>query len=325
MSDQPPTSLPSGQAKRSGRRRDRPLPTFAARETFFGTEKTADAEFAIAGIPFDLGTTNRAGARDGPAAVRRASRMVGGTYPDLWPDLYGLDIADVGNFSLYMGQLAESLDAIEHQAMAYDHLLSVGGDHLVTLPLLRAAAKRRGGPLGLVHFDAHVDTWSETFQVPFTHGTNFRIAIEEGLVDPKRMVQIGIRCRVEPEVWRWTLDQGVTIITAEEVHLGRPDMIAARIVDIVGTSADTYLTFDIDCLDPSCAPGTGTPEVGGLFSWQTRAILTRLKGPRFVGMDVVEVAPAYDVAEVTALNAAAVMAFYLGLQAEKRDVPAAPG
>ena len=192
---------------------------------------------------------------------------------------------------------------------------------LIYYPLLRAAVKKHGGarPLGLVHFDAHVDTWAENYTVAVTHGTNFRIAIMEGLVDPKRMVQIGIRCRVEPEVWQWTLDQGVTIITAEDVHLGNPVEIAARVRDVVGLEEKTYLTFDIDCLDPSCAPGTGTPETGGLLAWQTRVILTRLGGINFIGMDMVEVAPAYDVGEITALNGASIMAFYMGLLAGAKD------
>lgn len=300
------------------KRHERPLPTFAARETFFTTEKSGNAAISIAGVPLDIATTNRAGARDGPAAVRRASRMVGGTYPDLWPDLYDLDFADVGNFGVLMGKLDESLDLIEKQALEHEHLIAVGGDHLVTLPLLRAAAKKHGGPLGLVHFDAHVDTWDENYTVPVTHGTNFRIAINEGIIDPNRMIQIGIRCRVEPEVWQWTLDQGVTIVTAEDVHMSTPAEVASRIRDVVGEEEKTYLTFDIDCLDPSCAPGTGTPETGGLLAWQARAILTRLGGINFIGMDMVEVAPAYDVGEVTALNGASMMAFYMGLLSARK-------
>ena len=132
------------------------------------------------------------------------------------------------------------------------------------------------------------------------------------------MVQIGIRCRVEPEVWQWTLDQGVTIITAEEIHLGDPTEVAARTREIVGPEQATYLTFDIDCLDPSCAPGTGTPEVGGLHAWQARAIITRLTGINFIGMDVVEVAPAYDIGEITALSGASLIAFYMGLLAGRQ-------
>jgi agmatinase len=310
---------PSDENEKVFKRHERPLPTFAAPETFFATTNSGRAEISIAGVPLDIATTNRAGARDGPAAVRRASRMAGGTYPDLWPDLYGLDFADVGNFGVLMGKLDESLTLIEQQALEHDHLIAVGGDHLVTLPLLRAAVKKHGGPLGLVHFDAHVDTWAENYNVPVTHGTNFRIAITEGLIDPKRMVQIGIRCRVEPEVWRWTIEQGVTIITAEEVHLGNPVDVAARVRDVVGVEEKTYLTFDIDCLDPSCAPGTGTPETGGLLAWQARSILTRLGGINFIGMDMVEVAPAYDIGEITALNGASVIAFYMGLLAGAQD------
>lgn len=292
------------------------LPTFARRETFLGTDKTAPGSaISVAGVPLDIATTNRAGARDGPAAVRRASRMVGGTYPDLWHDMYDLDFADVGNFGLYMSDLRRSVALIEEQAAAHDHLIAIGGDHLITLPLLRAAA-RKHGPLGLVHFDAHVDTWPENYRCDLTHGTNFYIAINEGLIDPKRMIQIGIRCRVEREVWQWTLDQGVTIVTAEAVHLSTPETIARQVEQVVG-GGKTYLTFDIDCLDPSQAPGTGTPEIGGLQTWQTRGILSRLQGIDFIGMDVVEVAPAYDIAEITALAGASVACFYMGLLAQK--------
>ncbi len=291
-------------------------PTFASLGTFLGTaNRAADAAVAVAGVPFDIATTNRAGARDGPAAIRYASRMVGGTYTDLRHDMHDLDFADVGNFDLLMGDLDQSLRLIEEQARGYGHLIALGGDHLVTLPLLRAACERLG-PLGLVHFDAHVDTWAENFGNPVTHGTNFRIAINEGLVDPERMVQIGIRCRVEPEVWAWTVDKGVTIISAEDVHLSTPAAIARRIESVVG-AGKTYMTFDIDCLDPSVAPGTGTPEVGGLHSWQARGILSRLHGIDFVGMDLVEVAPAYDVGEISALAGATMVSFYMGLLAER--------
>ena len=301
----------------SGKRLDRPLPTFAARETFFATGNVGPgAAVSLAGIPFDIGTTNRAGARDGPAAIRRASRMCGGAYPDNWADLYDLDFADVGNFGLLMGDLHESLKMIEEQAGEHEHLIAFGGDHLISLPLLRAAAKKHG-PLGMVHFDAHVDTWEENYQAPVTHGTMFRIAINEGIIDPKRIIQIGIRCRVEREVWDWTIDQGVTIITAEDVHMSTPEAVANRCKEVVG-GGKTYMTFDIDGLDPSCAPGTGTPETGGLFAWQARAIITRLHGVDFIGMDVVEVAPAYDVGEITALNGASMAAFYMGLLAAKK-------
>lgn len=295
-----------------------PVPTFALRETFMGTEHTDDGHaISIAGVPFDIATTNRSGAREGPAALRRASRMAGGTYPDLWGNSLKLDIADVGNLPMALDSIPKSLELIEQAAGKYEHLIALGGDHLITLPLLRALAKKHG-PVGLVHFDAHVDTWSENYRAPVTHGTNFYIAINEGLVDPKRMIQIGIRSDVEPEVWQWTLDQGVTIVTAEDVHLSTPAAVAERVKQVVG-DGKTYLTFDIDGLDPSCAPGTGTPVIGGLHTWQARGIITRLQGIDFRGMDLVEVAPAYDAgSETTAVAGASMIAFYLGLLAEQQ-------
>ncbi len=287
--------------------------TFALPATFLGTRETgADQPFSIAGIPFDLGTTNRAGARDGPAAIRRASRMLyDGAHPVTGTDFARASIADVGNFRLPLGDLAASIAAIEEQARGFGHLIALGGDHAITLPLLRAA-HRRLGPLALVHFDAHVDTWPDSFGQPLGHGSPFRHAIEEGLIEPKRMIQVGIRSPVCPSVRAWTEDQGITIIDAETVHLQGPAAIATRIRETVGP-ASAYLTFDIDALDPAFAPGTGTPEIGGLASWQAQAILRRLAGLTFVGMDVVEVAPAYDVAEITALAAATVVCEYLAL------------
>jgi agmatinase len=169
-----------------------------------------------------------------------------------------------------------------------------------------------------VHFDAHVDTWPDNFGQTFAHGSVFYHALREGLVEPRRMVQIGIRSPVDRDVYEWTLGQGVTILPADEVHELGPAAVAERIRGLVGTQA-TYLSFDIDVLDPAFAPGTGTPEIGGLASWQAQAIMRRLGGLHFVGMDVVEVAPAYDVAEITALAAATMVWEYLALQAEPRQ------
>ncbi len=290
-------------------------PTFMTRPTFLGIAKASpDASFCVAGVPFDLGTTNRSGAREGPQAVRRASRMlVDGVNPSGWRDPLSLDLADVGDIPIAVGDVAGSLATIEKQAAGFRHLVAIGGDHTVTLPLLRALA-RRTGPLGIVHFDAHVDTWPDTFGQPLGHGTTFFHALAEGLVEGRRMVQIGIRSPVSREIHDWTVGKGVSILTAEAVHESGPAPIAARILDIVG-DGPTYLSFDVDAIDPGQAPGTGTPEVGGLFTWQVMAILRRLGGIRFVGMDVVEVAPAYDVAEITALAAATVLWQYLSLHA----------
>ncbi len=165
-----------------------------------------------------------------------------------------------------------------------------------------------------MHFDAHVDTWPDNFGQRYAHGSVFYHAIEEGLVAPHRMVQIGIRSPVQRSVWDWTVGRGVTILTAQQVHASAPDAVATRIRDVVG-EGPAYLSFDVDALDPAFAPGTGTPEIGGLASWQAQAILRGLRGVDFRGLDVVEVAPAYDVAEITALAAATVVWEYLGLLA----------
>jgi len=293
------------------------VPTFAIRPTFLGVEQTsAAAAICVAGIPFDLGTSNRPGARFAPAAIRQASRMlVDGDHPASWAEMERLDVADIGDFHIAHGDIQGTLVKIEAQAAPLDHLVALGGDHTVTLPLLRALASRRGA-LGLVHFDGHVDTWPESFGLVWGHGSPFYHAIEEGLVDPRRMIQVGIRSPLHREIFDWTIAKGVTIVTAEDVHDSGPQVVAERIRSVLADGL-SYLSFDIDALDPAFAPGTGTPEVGGLATWQVRAILRRLAGLRFAGMDVVEVSPPYDVAEITALAAATIAWDYIGLLAPR--------
>jgi len=288
-------------------------PTFAVPPTFLGvTRHDRDAAIAIAGVPLDLGTSNRSGARFGPAAIRQASRMLtDGAHPHHWVEPATLPLADIGDLPIALGDLLASLELIEEEAHGIAHLVALGGDHGITLPLLRALAKRSGPP-ALIHFDAHVDTWPENFGQVYAHGSVFHHAINERIIDPHRMIQIGIRSPVARDVYDWTLQQGVIILTAQEVHQASPSAVAARIREVVG-DARVYLSFDIDVLDPAFAPGTGTPEVGGLASWQAQAILRELKGLRFVGMDLVEVAPAYDVAEITALAGATMVWEYLAL------------
>lgn len=288
-------------------------PTFATGPGFLGINRSdRDADFTVAGIPLDIGTTNRAGTRDGPQAIRRASRMLtDGDHPEFWIEPATLNIADIGDLQLALGDIPESLRLIEEQVTGLAHLITLGGEHGITLPLLRALS-RRLGKLALVHFDAHVDTWPTNFGQTYAHGSVFYHAIEEALIDPHRMIQIGIRSPVQRDVWDWTIGRGVTILTAQDVHAMGPAAVAQRISDVLG-DAQTYLSFDIDSLDPAFAPGTGTPEIGGLASWQAQAILRRLRGTAFVGMDVVEVAPAYDVSEITALAAATVVWEYLAL------------
>jgi agmatinase len=288
------------------------VPTFATPPSFLGIpRRDRDAAFCIAGIPLDIGTTNRPGARFGPAAIRAASRMlVDGDHPRWRLDPAALPVADIGDFATALGDIPASLKLIEEQAEGIPHLIALGGEHGVTLPLLRAAA-RRHGPLALVQFDAHVDTWPDNFGQAYAHGSIVYHAIGEGLIAPERSVQVGIRSPVQNDVLDWTRAKGVTVIEAEEVHESGPKAVAQRIAAAAG-EGPAYLSFDIDALDPAFAPGTGTPEISGLASWQAQAILRRLD-LAFVGMDVVEVSPPYDVAEITALAAATLAWEYLAL------------
>ena len=289
------------------------IATFAIPPTFLGIARNDPAApLCIAGIPYDLGTSNRPGSRFGPSAIRRASRvLVDGDHPIHWVNPASAPVADIGDFTIALGDIAKSLAEIEQQAGEIAHLVALGGDHGVTLPLLRALAKRRGAP-ALIHLDAHVDTWPENFGQTYAHGSVFYHAITEQLIQPRRMVQIGVRSPVERAVHDWTRDQGVVMITAHDVHEQGPVAVADRIRQVIG-DAPVYLSCDVDVLDPAFAPGTGTPEIGGLASWQVQAIIRRLRGLQFVGMDMVEVCPPYDVAEITALAAATMAWEYLCL------------
>lgn len=288
-------------------------PTFAVPGGFLGIAHAAATDrIAVAGIPLDIATTNRSGARFGPEAIRRASKMlVDGDHPTLRRDL-AKGLTDAGDFQIALGDVPASMALIEQQAAQFQHLITLGGDHSIALPLLRALRKRIGTPLGLVHFDAHVDTWPDSFGQLYGHGSCFYHAINEGLVDPQRMIQIGIRSPVQTEVMDWTTRKGVTVVSAQDVHERGVEAIAAQIRQVVGLQP-AYLSFDIDALDPAFAPGTGTPEIGGLATWQAQALLRRLGGLNFTGMDMVEVAPAYDHAELTALAAATLVYEYLAL------------
>jgi agmatinase len=297
------------------------VPTYATRPSFLGVERTgSEAAICVAGVPFDLGTSNRPGARFGPAAIRQASRMlVDGDHPASWAKMESIELADIGDFGIAHGDIQGSLSRIEAQAAPLQHLVALGGDHTITIALLRALARRKGA-LGLVHFDGHVDTWPESFGLVWGHGSPFYHAIEEGLIDPRRTIQIGIRSPMDREIHDWTIGKGVTIVTAEHVHEVGPNAVAERVREVVGDGA-CYLSFDVDALDPAFAPGTGTPEVGGIATWQARAILRRLAGLAFAGMDVVEVCPPYDVAEITALAAATMAWDYIALLAKTNLSP----
>lgn len=300
----------------------------AAENTFAGVRsfmrrsyrKVLDGvDVAVTGIPFDIATTNRPGARSGPEAIRRASAMISfGCHPEFGFDPFDrLAVIDYGDCDLPVGDLPRALAAIDAHAEAIISagvsMVSLGGDHLSTLPLLRAHARRHGA-LALVHFDAHMDTTSDD---GYTHGTVLHHAARENLISPRHSIQIGIRAVNAGQEFEHNRRLGFTVLSAEWVHMQGIESVVARVKEIVG-DAPAYLTFDIDCIDVSMAPGTGTPEVGGLFTWQAEAILRRFSGIDFRGMDLVEVAPAYDVSEITALAAARITFTYLCLRAEGR-------
>ncbi|HSI60629.1 MAG TPA: agmatinase [Ideonella sp.] len=279
------------------------------------TSELAGVDVAVTGIPLDLATTFRPGARLGPAAVRAATAQLN---ERLHPWGFGpcdtLSVVDYGDCWLDHHRPTTIVPTIVDHARTIlasgATMLSLGGDHFVTYPLLKAHVERHGQPLSLIHFDAHCDTWADDAPDSLNHGTMFYKAIREGLIDPKRSVQIGIRT--------WNDDfMGMHVLGADWVHGQGSKATAERILEIVGSSA-AYLTFDIDCLDPAFAPGTGTPVPGGLSSAQALDILRRLVPAKLVGMDVVEVAPAYDHAEITALAAAHIATEMLCVLAAQR-------
>lgn len=272
----------------------------------------AGVDMAILGVPFDLAVCNRPGTRFGPRAIRQASRDISSwdrQYPWGFNPFDYVNVADYGDVIYRYGNAGEMVE--QTQACVADILsqgaqtLSLGGDHFVALPILREIAKVHG-PVSLVHFDAHTDT--ERNDNPYDHGCMFYRAVEEGLVDPERSVQIGIRTDYDKVKDRFL------VIDSSEVHRIGNDATIEKIKQII-KNHKAYLTFDIDALDPAFAPGTGTPVPGGLTSNQALEIMRGLTGIDFIGMDVVEVAPDYDHSEITALLAAQLVLEYICLQA----------
>ena len=284
--------------------------------------RTADAlDVVICGAPFDGGTTFRPGARFGPRAVREASALTRGFHPDPGVDLFEhLRCADGGDVSCVPMSIDRSLAAIEARVaeLSAAHVLPalVGGDHTISLGALRALAKVHG-PLGLVHFDAHSDTFGPAWDVDIHHGTVFRKALEEGLLRPQDVLQVGIR---GPLTAKSDLDfarqHGVRIVMIDEV---KRDLAGVeKLVASVSARGKHYVSFDMDCVDPAYAPGTGTPVPGGLSSYEALALVRALDGRRMVGGDVVEISPDHDVAGSTALLAATVLAQLLATVAGAR-------
>ena len=261
-----------------------------------------DVDVAVMGVPYDLATSGRSGTRLGPRAVRAGSSHMAWSKPWPWEDdpYEALTVVDYGDCEFdygYPHKVPEQIADTARKVLATDTaLLSIGGDHFITYPLLKSHVEKHG-PLSLIQFDAHSDSWPDE-EGRIDHGTMLWHAIREGLVDPSRSVQIGIRTH-NPD------PMGMNIIDAIEVHRTGPAAVADKVRSIVGDSK-TYVTFDIDALDPGCAPGTGTPVVGGMSTYQAQEVIRQLAGINVVGMDVVEVSPAYDVAEITAVAGAAI-------------------
>jgi agmatinase len=287
------------------------VPRFAGPTTFARLptlDAVGKAEVAILGVPFDSGVVYRPGARFGPGAIRAGSKMLRAF--NAWTEVepFARQVADAGDVACTPFGIEQAIGEIEATAKATaeraSHLLAVGGDHTIALPLLRAAAARFG-PLALVHFDAHLDTWDVYFGgARYTHGTPFRRAAEEGLLDLKRSVHVGTRGpQFSAEDLPADAMLGFRLIDGRAIDDRGAAAIAAEILELVG-QASVYLSLDIDVLDPAFAPGTGTPEAGGWSSREAIGVLRGLSGIRLAGADVVEVAPAYDHAEVTAIAAA---------------------
>ena len=300
-------------------------PRYTGIPTFFRaphTDSLAETDIGVIGVPYDGGVTNRTGARHGPRAVRDQSSLLRRLHPitRLAP-FDAARVRDLGDCWIEQPYTLEgSLDEI---AAFYTTVvgagvtpLSVGGDHSISLPILRAVAAKR--PVGMIHIDAHCDTGDDYLGSRFHHGAPFRRATEEGLLDPKRVIQIGIRgTRNDPGQWDFSLNSGMRVLEMEEFH-DKGWHYAAEEARRVAGSGPTYLTFDIDSLDPSQAPGTGTPEAGGLTVLEAMRLLRALRGIDFVGGDLVEVAPPFDVGTLTAFNGASILFEILCLLVDAR-------
>ena len=281
----------------------------------------SDFDIAIVGVPYDGAVTNRAGARHGPREVRNASSMMRTIHPTTRVNPHQLRrVGDGGDVPFT--RVFEPESAHEDIERFFVHFqsenvtpLAVGGDHSITLPILRALAT--DAPMGLIHIDAHTDTWGEFMGSNYTHGAPFRRAVEEGLIDPRRTIQIGIRgAQNSMEGWEYSESTGMRVLFMDEVIEMGIEAVGREALRVVGQGR-TYLSFDIDSIDPAFAPGTGTPEIGGFTTREILALLRSLRGAELIGADVVEVSPPFDPSGSTALVAATVAYELLCLLAEE--------
>jgi len=292
------------------------VPRYAGPSTFARIPELRDVDscdVAIICVPFDAGTSYRPGARFGPQAVRQASRQLRTNYhPNYDVEPFKVQqVADAGDITCNPFNIDEAIKQIEDGATdllnKVGSIVTIGGDHTIALPLLRAVNKKCGQPVALVHFDAHLDTWDTYFGAPYTHGTPFRRAREEGLFLDDASMHVGIRGPLySRDDLKEDEDLGFKIIHCDDFQTQSIDQIVKRIRDRVGDNP-LYLSIDIDVLDPAHAPGTGTPEIAGMTSREMLNVLRGLSGMNLVSADVVEVAPAYDHAELTSTAAATIV------------------
>jgi agmatinase len=302
-------------------------PRFAGIKTFMrlpNVKTTEDIDFAVVGIPFDTGASYKSGARFGPSAIREASTLMRNYSMNLDVNIFDfLSGVDYGDIEIIPGFIHETYARIEEGLAPFMDAgvvpISMGGDHSITLGELRAVAKKHG-PVALVHFDSHLDTWDDYWGMKYTHGTPFRRACEEGLIDTAHSIQVGIRgSQYGPEDVQGSRDLGFEVLTANMLHeIGIREGI--RHVRERAAGAKVFLTFDIDFVDPSMAPGTGTIEVGGFTGYESMTLLQGLRDANIVAMDFVEVLPAIDPSGMTAYMAANLMHEMISILAlQRRD------
>lgn len=302
----------------------REFPRYSAIKTFFrlpAVELTEKFDVALFGIPFDGGVSYRPGARFAPSKVRESSSLGRGFHWSrdihIFQKMKVADIGDCPTVPIDLSQTYEKIEAFVTSVLnSKKRFISVGGDHSTTLPVLRALKKHYKKPLSFIHFDAHLDTYPAAWDCEYHHGSFARHAIEEGLVDPKKMLQIGIRGPLAGgEDLEFVKKHQIGVKTVDDVRSGTLDSFLKSLPAF--DSNPTYISFDVDCLDPAYAPGTGTPVVGGLTTFETQRILRALKVPNLVGGDIVEICPAYDHSDITSLVGVDVMFEFLCMMAAK--------
>lgn len=291
------------------------VPRFAGPPTFARLprdDEVSDCDIAVIGVPFDAGVSYRPGARFGPAHVRESSRLLRPYNPAVDVEPFAAQqVVDAGDLAVNPFDIQAAVAQVHAGTRALleraRHLLTIGGDHTIALPLLRAMSERHGGPVAVIHFDAHLDTWDSYFGAAYTHGTPFRRASEEGLIDKSGSIHVGIRGPLYASTdLRDDAELGFQVIHSRDIDQlgvgGVLDRVRARVED-----RPAYLSVDIDVLDPAFAPGTGTPESGGLSSRELLALLRGFTDLNLLGADVVEVAPPYDHAQITGIAASHVL------------------